>query len=117
MTLLIIGITDCHTLFNFYSRFILVECKQWIDPVAVKEIGHFKDKCNMTDVNLGIVFAWNGISGEGEERHAKRMANGGPNGTSPEIFVINSRDLHRVLGGTSFYQIIHEKPYQQRFDL
>jgi hypothetical protein len=109
--------TDRHTLFNFHSRFILVECKHWIDPVPAKEIGHFKDKCNMTDVDLGIVFAWNGISGEGEERHAERMATGGPNGTSPEILVINSRDLHRVLDGTSFYQIIDEKLYQQRFDL
>ncbi|RRJ28800.1 hypothetical protein [Halocatena pleomorpha] len=100
--------TDRHTLFNFYSRFIIVECKHWIDPVPAKEIGHFKDKCNMTDVDLGIMFAWNGISGEGEERHAERMATGGLNGT-PEIIVINSRDLHRVLEGTSFYQIIDEK--------
>lgn len=108
--------TDRHTLFNFHSRFILVECKHWIDPVPAKEIGHFKDKCNMTDVNLGIVFAWNGISGKGEERHAERMAAGSPN-DAPEIVVINSRDLHRVLEGTSFYQIIDEKMYRQRFDL
>lgn len=108
--------TDRHTLFNFHSRFILVECKHWIDSVPAKEIGHFKDKCNMTDVNLGIVFAWNGISGKGEERHAERMAAGSPN-DAPEIVVINSRDLHRVLEGTSFYQIIDEKMYRQRFDL
>lgn len=109
--------TDRHTLFNFYSRFILIECKHWIDPVPAKELGHFKDKCNMTDVDLGVVFAWNGITGEGEERHAERVATGGPNGPAPEILVINSRDLHRVLNGTSFYQIIDEKLYQQRFDL
>jgi len=108
--------TDRHTLFNFHSRFILVECKHWIDPVPAKEIGHFKDKCNMTDVDLGIVFAWNGISGEDEERHAERVATGGPD-KNPEIVVINSRDMHRVLDGTSFYQIIDEKLYQQRFDL
>jgi len=33
-------------------------------PVPAKELGHFKDKCNMTDVDLGVVFAWNGITGE-----------------------------------------------------
>jgi hypothetical protein len=108
--------TDRHTLFNFHSRFILVECKHWIDPVPAKEIGHFKDKCNMTDVDLGIVFAWNGISGEDEERHAERIATGGPD-ENPEIVVVNSRDLHRVSDGTSFYQIIDEKLYHQRFDL
>ena len=70
----------------------------------------------MTDVNLRIVFAWNGISGKGEERHAERMAAGSPN-DAPEIVVINSRYLHWVLEGTSFYQIIDEKLYRQRFDL
>lgn len=44
------------------------------------------------------------------------MAAGGLNDT-PEIVVINPRDLHCVLEGTSFYQIIDEKLYQQRFDL
>ena len=84
--------------------------------MPAKEIGYFKEKCRMTNVDLGIVFAWNGISGENEERHAERIATGNQE-KHPKIIIINSRDLYRVLDGTSLYQIIDEKLYQQRFDV
>jgi len=44
------------------------------------------------------------------------MGAGSPN-DAPEIVVINFRDFHRILEGNSFYQIIDEKLYRQRFNL
>ena len=43
----------------------------------------------MADVDLEIVLAWNGISGVDEERHAERVATGGP-GKNPEMVVLTS---------------------------
>lgn len=104
------------TLFDYHTRFCIVECKNWVKPVPAKEIGHFESKCVRTNVDLGIVFAWNGISGEDSDKHATRMVDTTPK-ENPDIVIINSRDLYRVLDGTSFYRILDQKLYQQRFDI
>lgn len=107
---------DQASLFDYHTRFHLIECKNWIDPVPAKEVGHFESKCVRTNVDLGIVFAWNGVTGQDSEMHATRMIDRSPK-ENPDIVVINSRDLYRILDGTSFYKILDQKLYQQRFDV
>lgn len=104
------------TLFDYHTQYTLVECKNWTDPVPAKEVGHFESKCVRANVDLGVVFAWNGISGEDTGKHATRMLDTTPK-QNPDIVVINSRDLYRILDGTGFYDILDQKLYRQRFDV
>lgn len=104
------------TIFDYYGRFIPVECKNWMDPVPVSEVGNFESTLVRTDTNLGVLFAWSGISGEDQDNHAQRLVdNRSPE--RPTIIVVDERDLYRIAQGKSFYDILDEKLYQRRFDL
>ncbi|WP_367176784.1 restriction endonuclease [Haloarcula rubripromontorii] len=102
--------------FQYHSRFVLVECKNETRSVSSKEVGHFEKKLRKRQVDLGIIIAWNGISGESSGKYAQRYVEM-PNPGDPIIIVLNSDDLYSILDGTSLYQIIDEKLYQTRFDL
>lgn len=104
------------TLFDSYSRFLLIECKNWIDPVPAKEVGHFETKLAKSDVDLGLLFAWSGISGEDRVEHARRILDT-TSGKRPKIIVFDERDLYRIVKGESFYEMIDSKLYRRRFDI
>lgn len=104
------------TIFDYYGRFLLVECKNWIDPVPAKEVGYFETKLSKTGTNLGILFAWSGISGEEGDEYAQRLIDTVSN-DFPTIIVFDERDLYRIAEGTSFYEMIDAKLYRRRFDL
>ncbi|WP_430504183.1 restriction endonuclease [Haloparvum sp. PAK95] len=100
-------------LFDYQSRFVLIECKNVGSSVSSKEVGHFEKKINKTENSLGILIAWNGISGQDSGEDAQRYVD-----TSEcDIVVLTSDDLYRILDGESLYTIIDEKIYSLRFDL
>lgn len=103
-------------LFEYHSRFILVECKNVGDSVSSKEIGHFEKKLRKRQVDLGILIAWNGISGADSGKHAQRYIDL-PGPEDPYIVVLDSEDLYTILDGKSLYEIIDQRLYELRFDL
>lgn len=107
---------DEQTLFDYHGRYILLECKNWVDPVPAKELGHFETKLSKTGTKLGVVFAWSGISGEGDNLHAERLIDTARK-DRPVILVIDERDLFRIAEGKSFYRILDDMLYRKRFDL
>lgn len=105
-----------YNLFDEYSRYSLVECKNTKKPVSSEQISHFEKILSRTDSKLGILISWNGISGEESGKYAQRyvdlMTPPGPN-----IIVLDSNDLYQILDGRSLYDILDEKLYSLRFDL
>ena len=103
-------------LFDYQSRYVLVECKNTKDPVPAKEIGYFKTKLIESDVDFGIVVAWGGITGEDSNRNADRLVDLS-GAEEPRVVVLTSRDLYRILDGACLYQILDDKLYNRRFNL
>lgn len=102
--------------FDYYSRFILVECKNTADPVPAKEVGYFRSKLRDSNVDLGLLISWNGVTGEKSERHGERAASQSSL-DDPLLLILTSRDLYSILDGKSLYKLLDEKLYAQRFDL
>jgi len=105
---------DSVNLFEYYSRFIPVECKNTKEPVSTEQIGYFRDKLSRRDLTLGLFISWSGVTGEESGRYGEEIAKW-QSKEKPTVVVLTSRDLYRVLDGTSLYDIIDEKLYQSRF--
>lgn len=103
-------------LFEYRSRYIIVECKNTTEPTSVDQVSHFKQKLINSDIDLGILISWNGVTGEQSEKHSKRLVDMSGN-NDPSIIVFTKRDLYRILDGASLYKILDEKLYAERFDL
>lgn len=104
------------TLFDSHSRFVLIECKNLRESVPTKEVASFEKKLTKSNISLGILVTWNGISGEASGEYARKyVESDSPDGTS--IIVLDSRDLYKILDGASLYELIDGKLYSQRFDL
>ena len=103
-------------LFDFYSRYILIECKNINESVSSKEVGHFSEKLRNTGTKLGVLVAWNGISGSESGKYAQRYIDL-PSSNEPHIIVIDSDDLYEIMDGKSLYQLIDERIYKLKFDL
>lgn len=100
-------------LFEYQTRFTLVECKNVGSSVSSKEIGHFDKKLNEAESSLGILIAWNGISGQESGKDAQRYVDNAEN----DIVVLTANELYQILDGKSLYEIIDEIVYSIRFDL
>jgi len=103
------------SLFSYYSRFILVECKNRSRSMSVGEVDKFMGNLRDTGADLGIIISWNGISGEDNDTDAMRATKAQKG--SFEIITLSSRDLYRILDGKSLYEIIDDRLYAHQFDL
>lgn len=103
------------SLFKYYSRFILVECKNRDQSMRVGDVDKFINNLRDTGSELGIIISWNGISGEDSGDDATRVIDSTDN--EMEIIALSSRELYRILDGESLYEIIDDRLFAQQFDL
>ena len=103
------------TIFDEWCRFVLVECKNWSGSVGVSQVRDFKGKMDKAKVDIGIIFARNGISGD-EGANALRWIHDYFQREGRMILVISDRELDGLLTGKDFYEMIDELMYQRRFD-
>lgn len=104
------------TIFDEYSRFILVECKNWSNTVGVPQIRNFKGKMDKSHTDFGIIFAREGITGD-EGADAIRWIHDYFQRERNIIIVIDDNEISRMQSGESFYDILDDLLYQRRFDL
>lgn len=55
-------------IFQEFGRYILVECKNWENPVGVKEVRDFISKIRFAYCTSGIMVAKNGVTGSSDDR-------------------------------------------------
>ncbi|GGL25838.1 hypothetical protein GCM10009037_06820 [Halarchaeum grantii] len=102
------------TLFDDFGRYILVECKNWQRSVGADTVRDFKGKADSAKVDLGIIVASNGISGE-SGKDAVDELNQYYQRDDLTIIVIDESDLETIIRGNSLYEIIDEKIFNRRF--
>jgi Holliday junction resolvase-like predicted endonuclease len=104
------------TIFDAFDRFALVECKNWTKSVGAREVHVMNGKMQKSQVDLGILFARNGISGQ-SGTDAVGEINDVFTDDGKTIIVISEDHIDQILRGERFYQILDEKIYQRRFSI
>ncbi|WP_435097445.1 restriction endonuclease [Halarchaeum sp. P4] len=108
------GVRD-YTLFDEYSRYILIECKNWSKPVGAKQIRDFKGKLQASGVNLGVFFSQSGVTGGTRGEYALGELDMAFRNEGIAIVVVDANDLEWIRNGNSFYDLLERKLYTLRF--
>ena len=102
----------CKAIIGEQYQYLLCECKNYKDAVSVTYVGKFYSLMKSTNQRFGIVFSYDGFSGESW---------GGASGLSKILFLLdhgvgiecildfNKNDFKKILDRESFFNIIDNK--------
>lgn len=109
--------TSADPLAEILGRHILVECKNWKDPVGVSDVGYFLYRMRLTHVAFGVIFAANDITGSStEEKAARSIIRKAFHEDGSICVIINKSDLEDLQSkSSSFKSFLLEKAEQVRF--
>lgn len=105
---------DSPTIFDEYSRYLLVECKNWSQSVGANVVRDFKGKMDSAKVDLGIIVASNGITGRSGQDAVDEL-NQYFQRDGVTIVVIDESDLESLIVGKDLYEILEGKIFNRRF--
>jgi hypothetical protein len=104
-------------LFEELGRYCLIECKNWTSPVGVAPVRDFLGKLRKAKTQLGILFAKNGITGEGTGLDALREIQSAYDRDGTFLLVFSLADVKKIESGTDFIALLDQKSDSLRFDL
>ncbi len=102
--------------FHEAGRYVLVECKNWAEPVGAKHIRDYLAKLAAVRATLGILFSANGVTGADAGADALREIQRAFDKDNASIAVVTKDDLARVLAGDSFLDVIDARLDRLRFN-
>ena len=88
---------------------ILIECKDWSQPVDSKTLGYFINICAGRNVELGLLMAANGITGDADDlshAHSLGMA-AGPRGVS--VIVVTTAEIASLQSTDEFVELLSRR--------
>jgi|SRR5688572_23908653 len=94
---------------SFLPDFILVECKNWSWPVSSMEVAWFDRKVKQRGLDLGILVAAHGVTGEQRERTFAHEIISWALAERRRLIVITSIDLTRLTSGNELVALIWSK--------
>ncbi len=105
------------------GRYFLVECKNWKDRVGSHEIAYFASRMRYCRLRFGVLFAREGITGDGEGdtkagkgEGGRFMLNRAYHQDGVVIAVVTANDLRQVAGGAETpLQLLLRKHDEVRF--
>lgn len=104
-------------LFEELGRYCLIECKNWSSPVGVAPVRDFLGKLRKSKTQLGILFAKNGITGEGTGLDALREIQSAYDRDGTFLLVFSLAEVKQIENGTDFIELLDQKSDNLRFDL
>lgn len=104
---------------DLFGRYILVECKNYSQPVDVSRVGYFLHRMRMVHAPFGIIFASRSVTGSKlteDEQAARSLIRRAFHEDGSICVVIDHNDLeHLAEGQTSFYWLLHSRYEEFRF--
>lgn len=104
-------------LFEELGRYLLIECKNWSSPVGVAPVRDFLGKLRKSKTQLGILFAKNGITGEGTGLDALREIQSAYDRDGTFLLVFSLAEVKQIENGADFIALLDQKSDSLRFDL
>ncbi|MBR1886426.1 MAG: restriction endonuclease [Schwartzia sp.] len=103
--------------FPFLGDSILCECKNYQKAVSVTHVGKFYSLMHVSMVNIGIMIAWNGISGRGNWDSAKGLVKKIVLRDNSYVIVIDKDDLNEIyLKKTNIFSLLYKKYESLKFE-
>lgn len=104
---------------DLFGRYILVECKNYAQPVDVARVGYFLHRMRMVHAPFGIIFASRSVTGSKlteDEQAARSLIRRAFHEDGSICVVIDQDDLERLAEGqVSFYWLLHSRYEEFRF--
>lgn len=104
------------SLLNIEDEIFLGECKNYADSLSVTYIGKFYSLLKQCDCNLGLLFTYNGVSGNENKwsdghglMKVLKLVEKYANGKNFNIIEFKLEDYEKILKGTSFFELIEVK--------
>ena len=94
---------------SFLPGFILVECKNWSWPVSSMEVAWFDRKVRQRGIDLGILVAVQGVTGDQRERTFAHEIIAWALAERRRLLVITSAELTRLRNGKDLVELIWAK--------
>lgn len=104
------------TVFDELGRYLLVECKNWKDPVGAKHVRDFIGKMQKSRVKLGVLVAPNGVTGASDSADALREIHTIYDKDGLFVVVIAEEHLELLKQGANFYELLEYEVESIRFD-
>jgi hypothetical protein len=101
---------------ELFGRDFLVECKNWDKKIGVNEVGYFLSRMRLTHTKFGIIFAKNGITGQGKKINAENLLQRAFHEDDALCIVFENRDIEDIVSAkTTFRSLLIEKANRLRF--
>lgn len=102
------------------GRHFLVECKNWANPVGVRDVGYFLYRMRLTHAKFGVIFASGGVTGDksnaADETAARELIRKAFHEDGNTCVVINRTDLDSLrYDRTTFWSMLLERVELLRF--
>lgn len=92
-----------------FDHFILVECKNWADPVGSEEVNWFHEKLRARALGVGILFAMNGITGDRDLFIAANLALAEALREGRHILVLGRAEIEDLASGEDLATLLKRK--------
>jgi len=93
------------------SNPVLIECRNWSQPMPANAIRDFAGKLRDKSVNTGIIVSIKGVTGT-EHTAAKASIRTFLSRDKIKIIVFDEKDLEKVVEGESFRSLLRDKYYE-----
>ena len=103
-----VGNDGIPTGFPGLANVILVECKDWSRPVGSQAVGYFINKLANRSVEVGILIATNGLTGQDDRRNAVALGIGAI-ARGIKLFVITNEDILALTSTADFVELINRR--------
>jgi hypothetical protein len=95
--------------FYFLPRIILVECKNWSQPVGSSEVDWFGSKLRRRGLSFGVLFAANGITGDNAELTAAHDIIRASLAEGCQIVVVTRNEIEQIPTTEALVRLMQEK--------
>jgi hypothetical protein len=88
---------------------VLIECKNWTERVSSAEVAWFDTKIRQRNLNLGIIFAVQGVTGDPGERSAAQHIIAQALAEGRRLLVVTSDDLASLRSARDMIELLKDK--------
>jgi restriction endonuclease len=93
----------------FLPNIILVECKNWSNPVSSNEVSWFDTKLRNRGLTFGVLVASNGVTGDANDLTAAHNTVAGALKEGRKLIVIRKEELLALTDSDALVHMIKEK--------
>lgn len=93
----------------YLPHIVLIECKNWTNPVSSIEVNWFASKLESRGRDFGIIIANNGITGDAPDLTAAHSVLARHLERGRQIIVINRADIQQLANTNDLIKLIKEK--------